>query len=134
MVAGTRARRLVLALGYALMALAGVAAMAWPAPSVRAATNPTAGALVYVWAALLIVGGVACALGAATDRWLGEYAGLWPLVTTFAVYGVALVFSSWGTPGYAGGLALLSIATLMVARWQVVALVRREADLRASRR
>jgi hypothetical protein len=132
-VVGSRSRRLVLAIGYTLMALAGIAAMLWPAPSVRAATNPTSGLLVYLWAALLTVGGTTCAIGAATDRWLGEYAGLWPLVTTFAVYGIAAFASPRGAVAYGGGLALLSIAALMFARWQVVALVRREADLRASR-
>lgn len=131
--AGSRSRRLVLTVGYALMALAGLAAIVWPAPSVKAATATTSGLLVYVWAILLTVGGVTCALGAATDRWLGEYAGLWPLVTTFAVYGLAAFASPKGAVAYAGGFALLSIAALMYARWQVVALVRREADLRASR-
>lgn len=125
--------RAPLVVGYALMAAAGIAAMIWPAPSVRAATDATSGALVYVWAALLALGGLACALGAATDRWLGEYAGLWPLVSTFAVYGIAAFGSARGPVAYAGGCALLSIALLMFSRWQVVALVRREADLRASR-
>lgn len=131
---GTVRRRLSLTVGYAFMAAAGVAAMIWPAPSVRAATDATSGLLVYVWAALLAVGGLACALGAATDRWLGEYTGLWPLVFTFAVYGIAAFGNGRGPVAYAGGCALLSIALLMFSRWQVVALVRREADLSASQR
>jgi peptidoglycan/LPS O-acetylase OafA/YrhL len=132
-VTATRRGRVPLVVGYTFMALAGVAAMVWPAPSVRAATDATSGVLVYLWAILLTIGGLACALGAATDRWLGEYAGLWPLVSTFAVYGIAAFSSGRGPVSYAGGFALLSISLLMYGRWQVVAVVRREAELRASR-
>lgn len=123
-----RAARLV---GYALMGLAGVAAMVWPAPAVQEATAPTGGALAYVWAALLVVGGVTSAAGAASDRWLGEYAGLWPLVATFAVFGLSALASERGFVAVAGGLALLAIAALLHARWQDVALIRREADRQA---
>lgn len=120
-------RRTTRVLGYGLMALAGVAAMAWPAPSVKAATTATTGVLVYVWAVLLAVGGVSCALGSALDRWLGEYAGLLPLVATFAVYGLAAAASGRWT-AVAGGCLLGSIALLLLARWRDVALIRREAD------
>lgn len=122
-----RAARLT---GYVLMGLAGVAAMVWPAPAVQAATAPTAGVLAYIWAGMLIVGGVTSAAGAATDRWIGEYTGLWPLVATFTVYGLAAL-AGRGPVAVAGGLALLSIAVLLHARWQDVALIRREADRQA---
>lgn len=122
-----RAARLV---GYALMGLAGVAAMVWPAPAVQAAT-PTVGPLAYIWAGMLILGGVTSAAGAASDRWLGEYAGLWPLVATFAVYGLAALAGGRGWAAVAGGLALLSVAALLHARWHDVALIRREADRQA---
>lgn len=117
--------------GYTLMGLAGVAAMVWPAPAVQAATAPTAGALAYIWAGMLIVGGVTSAAGAATDRWLGEYTGLWPLVATFTVYGLAAFASARGPVAFAGGLALMSIAALQLARWHDVSLIRREADRQA---
>lgn len=123
-----RAARLV---GYILMGLAGVTAMVWPAPAVEAATASTAGVLAYIWAGMLIVGGVTSAAGAATDRWLGEYTGLWPLVATFAIYGLAAFASARGPVAFAGGLALLSIAALLHARWHDVALIRREADRQA---
>jgi len=122
----TGPRRISRVLGYGLMALAGLAALAWPAPSVRAATSATSGALVYMWAALLAVGGLSCALGSALDRWLGEYVGLWPLVTTFAVYALAASGSGRWT-AVAGACALGSIALLLLARWRDVALIRREA-------
>jgi hypothetical protein len=120
-------RRTIRAIGYFLLFAAGVAALIWPAPSVRAATSPTSGLLVYLWAGLLALGGLCSAIGAVTDRWLGEYAGLWPLVTTFMVYGLAAFTAGRGSASYAGGLFLLSIAALLYARWQDVALIRREA-------
>lgn len=110
--------------GYSLMAVAGMAAIAWPTPSVRAASGP--GGLVYVWAVMLVVGGLSSALGAACDRWLGEYAGLWPLVVTFFVY--ALAASATGRlTAIAGACALGSIGLLLLARWRDVAMIRREA-------
>lgn len=118
-------RRWTRVASYTLMAVAGAAAMAWPAPSVRAATNPVA-VYVYVWAALLIVGGMSSAIGAAAGRWLGEYAGLWPLIVTFLVYSLAS-FATGRLAAIAGACALASFAFLLLARWRDVAYIRREA-------
>lgn len=123
-----RGARLV---GYALMGVAGVAAMVWPQPTVQAATA-SVGPLAYWWAGLLVLGGFTSAAGAASDRWLGEYAGLWPLVAVFAVFGLAAFASNRGAVAYAGGLALLAIGALFVGRWHDVALIRREADRQAA--
>jgi hypothetical protein len=111
---------------YTLMAVAGLAALTWPSPPVRAATSPTSGALVYVWAVMLAVGGLSSALGAARDRWLGEYAGLWPLVVTFAVYALASA-ATGRVSAIAGACVLGAVALLLLARWRDVALIRREA-------
>lgn len=122
----TTRRRWTRVAGYALMAVAGLAAMAWPSPAVAAATSPTSGVLVYVWAAMLAVGGSVSAIGAAMDRWLGEYAGLWPLVVTFTIYALA-AGASGRAPSIAGACLLGSIAALLLARWRDVAQIRREA-------
>jgi hypothetical protein len=119
-------RRWTRAAGYFLMAVAGVAAIAWPAPAVRAATTPTAGALVYVWAGMLIVGGLAAGAGAMLDRWIGEYVGLWPLVFTFTIYALA-AGATGRTASIAGGCLLGAIALLLLARWRDVEVIRREA-------
>lgn len=111
--------------GYALMAVAGLAAIVWPAPSVRAATSPAA-ALATVWAVLLLVGGACSLWGAAAGRWLGEYAGLWPLIVTWAVYALAAAATGRVT-SIAAACALASIAALLLARWRDVAVIRREA-------
>lgn len=123
--ASASARRWTRVVGYVLMAVAGVAAMVWPTPAVRAATNPLA-ILAYLWAALLILGGLSSALGAAADRWLGEYAGLWPLIVTWAVYAIAAGATGRFT-SIAAACALGSIALLLLARWRDVAHIRREA-------
>ncbi len=119
-------RRWTRVASYALMAGAGLAAMAWPAPAVKAATSPVAGVLVYVWAVLLAVGGLCACVGAARDRWLGEYTGLPPLVMVFAVYALAAA-ATGKTSAIAGSCALGSIALLLLARWRDVAHIRQEA-------
>lgn len=117
--------------GYTLMGAAGAAAMVWPPQSVTTATSPNARSLVYVWAGLMVVGGVSSALGAATDRWLGEYVGLWPLILTFMVFGMTSFGSSRGPVAYAGGFCLSAVAALLVGRWRDTALIRKEADRQA---
>lgn len=120
-------RRPVRAAAFALLAVGGLAAMVWrPPPAVQAATSPVY-ALAYVWAALLILGGACSALGAATDRWLGEFVGLWPLIMVFAIYGLSAFASSRGLVAVAGGCVLTAVAALLLARWQDVNLIRREA-------
>jgi hypothetical protein len=119
-------RRPVRAVAFTLLAAGGVAALVWPPPAVQAATSPAA-ALAYVWAALLILGGACSALGAYTDRWLGEFVGLWPLIMVFAVYGLSAFASSRGLVAVAGGCVLTAVAALLLARWQDVNLIRREA-------
>src|SRR5258706_15810345 len=111
--ASVAVRRWTRVVGYALMAVAGIAAMVWPAPAVRAATNPLA-ILAYLWAALLVIGGLSSAIGAAADRWLGEYAGLWPLIVTWTVYCIAAAASGRWT-AIAGACALGPIAFLLLA-------------------
>jgi hypothetical protein len=49
---------------------------------------------------------------------------------TFTVYGLAALWSG-RLAAVAGGLALLSIAALLHARWCDVAMIRREADRQA---
>lgn len=128
-------RRPVRAVAFALLAVGGVAALVWPPPAVRAATSPVY-ALAYLWAALLIVGGVTSALGAATDRWLGEFVGLWPLFAVFAVYGLAAFTTAASVDplnhvyrlyALASGFVLTAMAGLLLARWQDVDLIRQEA-------
>jgi hypothetical protein len=70
----------------------------------------------------MMLGGLSCTLGAATDRWLGEYAGL-PLVTsTLWLYGGILVASGMTGGVYytrlAIGLLFVSFGFKALGRWQ----------------
>lgn len=106
-------------LGYALLTACGIVLMVAPTPAVRASTFMVA---VYVWAAFLTIGGALSALGAGLDRWAGEYVGLWPVMTAFAVWALAAL----ARPGaLAFGLLLVAITILFFARWRHVSRVRR---------
>lgn len=121
-----RPHRVARAVAYALFALAGIAAIAWPSPAVATAT----GWLVYVWAAFLLFGGTMATVGAVTDRWIGEYAGLPLLFSAFGVYSL-VIGSTARLTSVAGAFALGAITAKLFARWQDVGEVRREATARA---
>lgn len=109
--------------GYLCLAAAGLVALVHPASSVREATSPTSGWLVYAWAVMILIGGLSSAVGTWLDRWIGEYVGLWPLMATLAVYVVAAAAASG-----AGALFLASFALMFLARWRHVAMVRDQAQ------
>lgn len=115
-------RRWTRVVGYVLMAVAGSTAIAWPSPSVRAAAG-AASYLTIAWAVMLVVGGIASAVGAALDRWLGEYTGLWPLIVTFTIYALTIA-ANGHLYGIAGAALLASIAFLLLSRWRDVAALR----------
>ena len=106
-----------------MMAAAGGVAFAIPVSSIQATT----GWLVYLWATFLLVGGGLCGYGAATDRWIGELAGLPLISSAFAVYFVVLILART-VSGAAAGLAFGAVALFLWARWHDVSKVRQEAD------
>jgi hypothetical protein len=113
-------------LAYLLIAGAGVSAILSPPASVATAAN---GRLVtFVWAGLMAVSAAACALGAFTDRWVGEYVGLIPLSLVAAVFGLSAL--SRGQASLSGGLFLLGFFWILISRWQEVALLRVESERR----
>ncbi|AXH88802.1 hypothetical protein [Micromonospora aurantiaca] len=122
-----RPRRWSRVVGYAAVAAAGVGAAVVPDPRVTDAT----GALVYLWAGFLILGGMSAGLGALTDRWLGEALGCPLLSTSLAAYAVVL-FATGQPAAIIGGLFLAGMAFLMWARSRDIELLRREAT-RAAR-
>lgn len=121
-----RQRRWARVFAYVAFAAAGAAEVVWPAPSVKAATAPTAGIVIYVWAAFLLLGGIMSAAGAVLDLWIGEYCGLPLLASVFAVYGLAIAATGKPT-SYALALAFIAVAAFQVGRWRDVAAIRRES-------
>lgn len=118
------------ALGYALVALAGVLSIAHPPVSVQAAAGHHV--VTYVWAAVMAIAAGLCAVGAITGRWVGEYIGLVPLCLVSAAFGVAAL--ARGSNSLAGGLFLLGFFGILLARWQEVALLRVESVRRQHER
>lgn len=111
--------RTLLCLSYSLFALAGVGALVWPQPAVESASNRLTAS---VWGALFLIGGASSALGVLTDRWLGEFAGLLPLIAVWLVFGLAAAYAAGvGHPErLAGAAALLAVTMLLVSRWAAV--------------
>lgn len=115
---------------YALITLSGIAAVMLPPASVSAASGRPF--IVLVWAGLMSVASAFCAYGAITNRWVGEYIGLWPLSMVAAIFGVSAL--ARGTTAWSGGLFLLAFFWFWISRWQEVALLRVEAVKTAEER
>lgn len=116
--------------GYLCLVAAGILVFTRPGSAVRDATSPTSGWLVYVWATMIVVGGLMSAVGTWLDRWFGEYIGLWPLASTLSVYAVAAAASARErSSSPAGALLLAAFALIFLARWRHVAMVRKQAHL-----
>jgi hypothetical protein len=125
-------RRVAYSAGYLAMAAAGFCAWRWPSPSLAHATGGEA-LLIVVWDIFLVVGGLTAGLGAAVDRWLGEYVGLPLLAAVFAVYGLSSLASAKDS-SRAGAAILIAVALLLLARWADVGDVRRVAAQSAKAR
>ena len=119
------------AAGYTLVALAGAWSLVEPPVSVSNATGHHV-LVTYVWASVMAVSGISCAVGAASGRWPGEYAGLWPLAFVAAAFGISAL--ARGSASIAGGLFLLGFFWILVSRWQEVALLRIESVRRQQER
>jgi hypothetical protein len=119
-------RRWFRVVGYSFVAGGGVVTLVYPPVTAFREISPTTGPFIYLWAALLTVGGITSAVGSASDIWLGEYAGLWPIIITFTIYGATSLFT--GNHMQLGFSAILiGWACLLSARWHEVALIRIEA-------
>lgn len=113
---------------YCAFAAAGATSIAWPVPAVAEATTG-ARYLALVWAGMLTTGGVLSALGAAVDRWIGEYVGLLPMIATFAIYALTVAVSG-SLPSAAACTFLTGVALVLFSRWREVAHVRAEVARR----
>jgi hypothetical protein len=89
------------------------------------------GPIGVVMAGFLVVGGFMSTLGAASERWAGEFIGLPLLSSSFAVFGI---ISTAGTLTAAPLLAfanlclLLAVTSSLLARWREVKAVYRLSD------
>lgn len=108
--------RWLLGIGYAGLAIAGVAFLAEPSQLL----HKEMGTVVYGWAAFLVVGGILCLAGTLTRLWIGEFTGLILLFFGNFAWGVVLVGSSTSTNSNPAkyGVVLVSLALCAFAyRW-----------------
>lgn len=122
----TLAQRWIRAIGYGSIGCGGIAALLFPSFRAEGPMSLTGGPVILLWALLLAVGGLTSAVGSAADIWLGEYAGLWPIILTFMIFGVASA-ASGNLIELALALTILGWSFLLLARWREVAMVRSQA-------
>ncbi len=116
------------AAAWSVFAFTGVAAFVWQSPSVEKTSGSTL--LTTIWVVFLLGGGTCSALGRILGRWVGEYVGLPLLAGAFAVYAVALLYSTIVTTrltGITAASALVAIFLLVIARWFEVNEIRIES-------
>lgn len=112
---------------YVAFTGAGLAAALFPSPSVQESSGRI---LALVWVVFLIAGGAFSAVGRMMGRWIGEYVGIPLLAGAFAVYVIALAWSTIATgrlTGITAAAALAAILFLVAARWFEVNQIRVEA-------
>lgn len=127
----TATQRWIRSIGYGFIGCGGIAVLVWPSFSAQGPMSLTGGPILAVWGALLAIGGLTSAVGSASGMWLGEYAGLWPMIITFLIFGFASAVSG-SLVQLALSLTILGWSFLLFARWREVALIREQA-LRFSR-
>lgn len=121
--------------GWVIVLGIGLAALANPPLTIAYAIGPT---LTYVWAAFLMLGGLAGSIGclllpAPWWRWI-EQIGIYAALTGTAIYAVVVAILHFSTDGsrlVQLGFILLAAISLLIrwARISDTALRRREADL-----
>lgn len=94
--------RVVLAIQYAGLAIAGTSMLMAPSVLLRS----TMGTVIYAWAAFLVAGGTLCLIGTITRLWIGEFTGLTLLMTANLVWAVALIRAGENSAKY--GIVLLA--------------------------
>lgn len=102
--------RIVLAIQYAGLAIAGTAMLMAPSALLQTAM----GTIIYIWAAFLVLGGTLCLIGTITRLWIGEFTGLTLLMTANLVWGVALIRAGDNSAKY--GIVLLAWMFGLLAR------------------
>lgn len=89
-------------------------------PSVLVSTG-LFGIFVFAFSLFIFLGGVFSALGAITDRWIGEYVGLPLVISTMWVYGsLTLIAQPFLWTRVAFGLILISFGFKIIPRWRYI--------------
>lgn len=86
----------------------------------------------YFWSGGMVLGAAVCCWGAITDRWLGEFSGIFMLIGTLWFYG-GMAFLAWrlNSSDYTVlgfSFILVSFGFGLLARWQEVRRVKQQAS------
>lgn len=86
----------------------------------------------YFWSGGMALAAIVCCIGAITDRWLGEFTGIFMLIGTLWFYG-GMAFLAWRLHhndytvlGFS--FILISFGFGLLARWQEVRRVKQQAS------
>ncbi len=112
---------------YAGLVLSGVFTALYPSTVV---TDQVGTVVTYFWSAAMISSAVTCTYGSFTDKWIGEFSGIPLLAAVLAFYSGALFLSireNGNLLVVAFAFILLSFSFGLIARWQDVRSVKREA-------
>jgi len=117
---------------YAGLVVAGVFLTISPAPLVR---DQVSVHVQYTFSACLTASALMCLWGSWTDRWIGEYGGIFLLTSTMWFYGGTAALAWWPYRDdknalYLAGfsLILISFGFSLLARWKDVRRVKLQAS------
>lgn len=127
-----RIRRVERICKYAGLVVAGVFLTISPAPLVR---DQVSVHVQYMFSICLTISAAMCLWGSVTDRWLGEYGGIFLLTSTMWFYGGTAALAWWPYREhkealYIAGfsLILISFGFSLLARWKDVRRVKLQAS------
>lgn len=112
---------------YAGLVLSGFLTGFFPSTVVTAQVNLP---ITYTWSACMIASASLCLYGSITDKWIGEFSGIPLLASVLTFYAGAIGFSAYDDRNLivlAFGLILFSFALGLMARWQDVRVIKRQA-------
>lgn len=114
---------------YGSFALAAIVTMVFPF-NIVSSTFSAAIPLVYVWSSLLLVGSLVSLGGIVTKTWVGEYIGLWGVISCLALYSMGALADPVNFTGQRLALSLIFIgfSASSFARHQDVIFQKRVAD------
>lgn len=117
--------RLLRALTYTVVLAGGAWSLAWPSQNL---VGYGSGWVANAYALAMLIGGAACLLGAATDRWAGELVGLPLVVPASAGLSLVLIATIGDSLGRGTVAAVALTCTCLLAdRWRGVSRVARLA-------
>jgi hypothetical protein len=126
-----RIRRIERIFEYSGLVVAGIFFTASPSPAISdMVTKPGQ----VSFSVAMIVGALICLWGSVTDRWLGEYSGIFLLSSSLFFYG-GVVFKTYAdnsdkvsTTILGLGLIFTSFGLALIARWNDVRRIKRQAS------